>query len=349
MFVRNAWYAAAWADEVTQAPLARIYLNEPVVLFRTHSGEVVALEDRCCHRGVPLKFGQVIGDRLQCGYHGLEFDTAGQCVRVPGQDYVPPGARVRSYPVVEQDRLVWIWMGDPARADASQIVRFPYHDDPRWPYKSTTMHIHAGYRLMIDNLLDLTHLAFVHKRTIGGNPQAHTTAKMKTDRTARGVRFIRWLLDCAPPPAYTKMVDFKGQVDRWMEFEFVAPSAVLQFTGALDVGAGAYEHGNRDGGFALRIFHGITPETENSLHYLWSSCHGFRQDEPAVTSELFDAIELTFMEDKLILEEQARNLARSPAAALCDINADVARIQAGRVLDRMLAEEQATSGETVTL
>ena len=110
MFLRNCWYAAAWDDEVAEIPLARTILGEPVVLWRSADGRPAALEDRCCHRALPLSMGRPVGETLQCGYHGLRFDTAGRCVAVPGQSTIPPGARVRAYPLVERHGWVWIWM-----------------------------------------------------------------------------------------------------------------------------------------------------------------------------------------------------------------------------------------------
>ena len=132
VFLRNAWYVAAWDTEVGRDPPARTVLDEPVVLFRTIDGRAVALADRCCHRALPLSLGTVIGDELQCGYHGLRFDATGACVAVPGQSTAPPGAMVRSYPVVERHCWVWIWMGEVARADAALIPDWWWMDHPDW-------------------------------------------------------------------------------------------------------------------------------------------------------------------------------------------------------------------------
>src|SRR4051812_153243 len=129
MFIRNAWYVAAWADEVGETPLARRICNEPVVLFRDQQDRVAALLDMCCHRGAPLHMGKVVEEGLQCGYHGLIFDRSGTCVRVPGQEHILERTQVRSFPAVEQDAFVWIWMGDPAEADPAAIVPYPYHND----------------------------------------------------------------------------------------------------------------------------------------------------------------------------------------------------------------------------
>src|SRR5258706_3676190 len=282
MFIRNAWYTAAWAHEVGDKPLGRRLLNEPVVLFRGQDGKVGALEDRCCHRSAPLKIGKVVAQGLECGYHGLVFDTDGRCVRIPGQDQIPERARVRSYPVVEKDEFIWIWMGEPARADVSQIVDYPYHRDPvKWPHKHAMYPIAANHMLMVDNLMDLTHLGYIHGSTIGGNPMTHVEAKMKVTRKETGLHFTRWMVDSQPPPTYVKAMGFKGRIDRWQEFEFIAPSTVLQGTGAFDAGSGAYETDNHDSPFKFKLYHGLTPETDTSCFYFWSSATGYRQDDPA--------------------------------------------------------------------
>lgn len=345
MFVRNAWYIAAWSDEVAKSPLARRILGEPVVLFRDASGTVAALQDRCCHRGAPLSRGEVVERGIQCGYHGLVFDTAGKCVLVPGDHKVPPGAQVRSYPVVERDALVWVWMGDPEKADRAQIIRYPYHNDSRsWPHQHTMMHLRSDYLLVLDNLMDLSHLGYVHKGNVGGDANTHVEAKMRTVRTPNGVRFERWMLDSTPPPTYVKTVGFKGKVDRWQEVEFVAPNAVLQWNGAIDAGTGAlrdWQYSSpRENCFSFRLFHGITPETESTSYYFWSSANGYNQDDPRATTQLFDEIARTFEQDKAILEAQAQRLAELPDGPLVEIHGDAARIHARRAIDRLLANER---------
>ena len=123
MFLRNCWYAAAWSKDLTDKPLAKTFLGAKVALFRTTSGRPAALEDRCCHRAAPLSRGEIMGDNLACGYHGLQFASTGECVLVPGQEHVPNGAKVRSYPVHERWGVVWIWMGSMMLADPSKISR----------------------------------------------------------------------------------------------------------------------------------------------------------------------------------------------------------------------------------
>jgi len=341
MFILNAWYIAAWAHEVGAQPLARRICDEPVVLFRDAQGKAGALTDRCCHRGAPLSLGKVVEAGLQCGYHGLTFDCAGQCIAIPGQDRIPQRARVRSYPLHEKDEFLWIWMGDPALADVTKIIDYPYHNDYRqWPHKHGLYHCKADYKLLVDNLMDLTHVGYVHGNTIGGNPLTHVTAQMETTPTETGLKFIRWMPDSEAPPTYAAAVEFKGKVDRWQEFEYTAPGSIVQWSGAIDAGQGARD--NRDQpGFSLRLFHGLTPETGGSCFYFWSTANGYRQDDPAATEQLFEAIGKAFMEDKVLVEGQQRRLDELGQDSLVDIASDRARIHMRRTLERMLQQEQA--------
>lgn len=340
MFIKNNWYVAAWPHEINNSrPVARTLLNEPVVMFRHTDGKPVVLEDRCCHRGLPLSRGAVVGDQIQCGYHGLEYNRSGQCVKVPGQGTVPPSAKVRSYPVVERDQVIWVWMGDPALADESSIVPYPWHNPGTgWTHRKEHYVIRCNYELMNDNLMDLSHLGFVHKNTIGGNPAIHVSADMKVTRGTNTVKVVRWMLNSTPPPTYTRSVPALGdKVDRWQEIEYF-PGLIRIYTGAVNVGAGAQE-GNRDGGFGLRIFDGITPETESTMHYFWSAAHSFDIDNPATTDLVYDQINTTFQEDKAILEWQQERLENASNTGLVDINGDVAGIQVRRMIARRLAEE----------
>ena len=338
MFPRNAWYIAAWADEVADAPLARRIGNEPMVLFRDGQGRAAALTDRCCHRSAPLSLGRVVAEGIECGYHGLVIDGAGKCVKVPGQRLIPSDATVRSYPLVEKNQFLWIWLGEPAMADPALIVDFPYHDDPaRWPHKHTMYPIKGNYMLMVDNLMDLTHLGYLHANTIGGNPSQHVAAEMKTVRTPTGIKFTRWMRNSPPPPSYVKAAGFKGRIDRLQVFEYIAPATVLQWTGATDAGSGKHPD---DFEFKFRLFHGLTPETETSCFYFWSAANGYRQSEPATTEQLFGEIAFAFREDAAMVEAQQARLSELGEGGLVDIASDATRMTMRRHVDRMIAAEQ---------
>src|SRR5277367_4344773 len=346
MFLYNAWYVAAWSRDVTSVPMARTLLNEPIVLFRTDNGAVAALEDRCCHRGMPLSCGDVHDNDIRCVYHGMMFDASGACVHIPGQEIIPKSARVRSFPGLERDHMVWIWMGEAALADANKIPHYPWHE--KWPYKSKTENLACNYLLISDNLLDQTHAAYVHKSTLASNVDAYERAEMKMAPTKDGVKFIRWMLNCMPPALYSKAVKFDGRVDRWGEFEYVAPSCILQFTGARNVGEGAYERDARDGGFGLRIFYGITPETEHTSWFMWSTANSYRQGDPAATEQLFEQIEHAFKEDEDVLVAQDAALRKLPGRPLINIASDGARMHARHALERMISEERGIPRDQVT-
>lgn len=337
-FVKNAWYIAAWAEELDDGLLTRTIMNQPMVIFRDADGKVGALEDRCCHRGAPLTHGEVVEEGLQCGYHGLIFDTSGVCVKIPGQKNIPADARVVSFPIVERHQIIWIWMGDHALADESQIVDYPYHDQPdKWPHRKEMIPIKSNYMLMVDNLMDLTHLGYLHRKTIGGNPGNHVTAEMETRPTENGAYFIRWMLDHKPPPTYVKGGGFTGNVDRWQEFEYIAPSIILQWSGGLETGRGARENRNQEG-FHLRLLHAATPETETTFHYFYSTANGYRQDDPQATEDMFNEIHPTFIEDQVIMGAQQDRIDLDPDRGLVAIHADgalsLARIAIGKLIDK---------------
>ena len=339
MFIRNAWYIAAWAHELAEKPLGRRLLGDPVVLFRDSSGAACALVDRCCHRSAPLSLGKVVESGLECGYHGLVFDGTGKCVFIPGQEKIPQKACVRSYPIVEKDEFVWIWMGDPAQPDPSKIIDYPYHNDyKKWPHKHGLYHVKANFTLLVDNLMDLTHIGYIHGNTIGGNPMAHVQADMDIVPTENGLRFIRWMLNSAPPPTYAKAVKFSGNVDRWQEFEYIAPGIIVQWSGAIEVGNNAKEDREQPG-FSLRLLHGLTPETESTSHYFWSTANGYQQDDPQACELLFKEIGAAFLEDKEVVEGQQVALDELGETGLVDIVSDRARIHMRRTIERLQREE----------
>ena len=307
--VRNAWYIGAWAHELDDGPIGREIMNEDLVLFRDGEGKAAALEDRCCHRGVKLSLGSYNKGGLMCGYHGLVFDGAGSCIDNPGEK-PNPSYTVRSYPVVERQNFVWIWTGDPARADESHIIDWPYHDD--WSCSYGRYDIDANFMFMMDNLMDLTHLGYVHKSTIGGNPEQHDEAPCETTKTERGAHFIRWMLDSNPPPSFKKAAGFEGNIDRWSDFEYVGPASVLQWGGALPVGMNAQENRLQEGGLSLRLYHHATPKSEDKFHYFFSAgVEGLGADTPEGKGFYEDILE-AFLEDKLFIESQQEAVSSDP-------------------------------------
>ncbi len=344
MFLHNCWYVAAWDNEIGREPFARTILDQPVVLFRTQGGEAVALEDRCCHRQLPLSLGRVVGDALQCGYHGLEFDRAGACVRVPGQTKVPPDARVKSYPVVEKWNWVWIWMGDPASADSATIPDWHWVDDPGWRTVKgnggTPLAVACDYRLITDNLLDIAHLTYVHASSIGS--EAIVEFPITTKRTERMVSMTRDVPDRAAAPFYQWAGKFKGNVDRWLTTTVEMPAYVVNDAGCVDVGTDT-RPGHRDHGVEMRVLNAPTPETATTTHYFYAHARHFGLDDDDIEEAYKTQFTQVFHEDKVVLEAQQRNMTIAPNAALIDINTDAPSIAARAMLRALIDEENKLS------
>jgi vanillate O-demethylase monooxygenase subunit len=292
-----------------------------------------------------LSEGKVDGERLRCMYHGLEFDRDGNCVKVPGQDRIPKACAVQSFPIVEQDSLVWIWMGEREKANPADVVHYPWHSDPQWRWKSASYHLECSYELLQDNLLDLSHLGFVHVSTIGGDPESHSNAEMHTVRDGNKVSIVRWMKNVMPPPTFVKGARLNGRIDRWQEIEF-RPGFINIWAGGLPVEADA-RNNPRIGGYQSRIFDGITPETESSCHYFWSAAHSYRIDEPEVTELHFEHIATAFEEDRHVLALQQKRLAATPSRGLVDIKSDIASLHARRIMLELIEKEQLEQAEQV--
>jgi vanillate O-demethylase monooxygenase subunit len=337
MYLKNCWYVAAWDHEVGAKSLARTLLDRPVVLYRGSDGKPIALEDRCAHRHLPLSLGCVEGDNIRCGYHGLLFDRRGACIQIPGQTRVPPGSAVRTYPVVERWRWLWIWMGDDEQADPALIPDYHWNDDPEWVSIGDRFHVKGGYRLLIDNLLDLTHVQFVHGSTLATDKVADFPVEVSRDGDR--VRVNRWIMDGPPPPMFAKAGKIEGNVDRWQLITWSPPSHFVIDVGCATAGTGARD-GNRAHGLEMYSNHTITPETEKSCHYFWHHARNFNRDDPAVTEFLRKAAGGAFFEDVGIIEAQQRSIdGLRPDSPRIDINADAGVLQAARVLDRLIAAE----------
>lgn len=346
MFIRNSWYVAAFSTDVEPGQcLARRYLDEPVVLFRTASGQISALFDRCSHRAMPLSAGHVDGDILRCPYHGLEFSPNGACARIPGQERIPASAGVRSYPVHEKDGFIWIWMGDPSLADPTKIIDNPEHTDPAWGWRPYTMHVKANWQLLVDNILDLTHIVYIHANTIGGSPETHFNADVSVDFDGDKVTLLRKMPDSTPPKTYIAAGGFKGNVDRWQQVEYQPSTGnILRVNaGACEVGTGAYE-GRRDNGFILLNVHGITPETATTTHYIWTICTN-AAPETGVREVLFDQFYETICEDERALEAQQGRINDSPDMRFLGIASDGAVNRARALVEKLKNAEAAQTAQ----
>jgi phenylpropionate dioxygenase-like ring-hydroxylating dioxygenase large terminal subunit len=338
MFLKNCWYVGAWDHEIMDGKLLeRRILNEPVVFYRGASGRVVALDNRCCHRGAKLSQGRIEEDSVRCMYHGLKFDPSGKCVQIPGQERIPPQLGVKSYPVVDRDHLIWIWMGDPALADPKIAPAFHWYDAPSWAGCGACLDVKANYLLLVDNLLDLSHLAFLHIKTIGAadDTDPHLTWE-RQDNLLRGVRIARNL---SPSQRQIAQGDTL-RTDSTKIMTFTPPANVVIEIGAVEAGKTEDDPTNRVSR-KLVVLDSMTPETDTSCHYFWGNCRNYAIDDAGVTEMVLKSTSVAFDEDKLMLEAEQRIIDLNPAAPQIDLIGDAGGLQARRIVERLLAEEQA--------
>lgn len=348
-FLLNAWYMAGWSRELKPGEiLARTICNEPIVLFRDSSGRIAALEDRCCHRHYPLSLGAIVGNTIRCGYHGFQYDATGVCVKIPSQPLIPENARVRSYGLVERNQCLWLWMGDVAAADTAALPDFAFLDDPAWGWRGTLYPVKGRYQFIIENLMDLTHLPFVHTTTIG-NSAVIDQADVKTTRSENDVQVDRWMINCDPPPTYAKVADFKGgKVDRWQLLRYTKPSIIRLWTGAAPHGQNAREkiarhgapEGSRLGGIGLVNLNLITPETDSSTHYFWAQGQDSKPDVQSMTDKVFDQADLAFKQDWALFEQQEIRTQQRPEATRVSVGADAGAVHSINLLNRAIDAEQ---------
>jgi vanillate O-demethylase monooxygenase subunit len=311
---------------VSVAILARTLLDTPVMLFRTSDGTVVAMHDRCPHRFAPLSLGRIENDKAVCTYHGLEFDRTGQCV---GTQLcfggAPKVARVRTFPIVEQNNILWIWMGDAVAADPARVPPFAFHDDPNYRNVYGVAHTKCDYQLVNDNLMDLTHIILLHpvfdakhrkqsfKSWEDGDQVFATYIAVEEDQEYHTVNTSRWFAPSVCDIEINVIPEF-GKGERIVEWSA----------------------------------HLIAPETATSCHYFWS--YGVPVDSP-------DSNEVIYARNKQVIEvEDVRMLegiqARMGPVDLFDldpllIGTDLASIRVRRKLAKMIAAESAQPAQAI--
>jgi len=338
-YLRNCWYVIAWDYEIPAEGLfARTVLNEPIVVFRTGAG-YAALEDRCCHRHAPLSRGRKEGDAVRCGYHGLKFDAGGKCVDAPGMDRIPPQAKVKTYPVTVRNKWIFVWMGDAARAEERLLPDNFSNDDPQWRNKPGYMHYDTPYLLICDNLLDFSHLSYVHEKTLGGST-AIAQARAAIEPLERGVRVSRHVPDVPPPPYYRKIRAFDGQVDRWFVYDFLFPGTLLMSSGGKPAGQKEPDPGNS---VMLHSCQTLTPESDGTTHYFFQQSHRADAGDASVTEGIYQSLITAFNEDRDMISAQHEAIKRNPGAAMLPLGIDSALVRYRKMLDDAIARERAGS------
>jgi phenylpropionate dioxygenase-like ring-hydroxylating dioxygenase large terminal subunit len=341
-FVRNQWYVAAYTTEVGREDLlGRTILGEPLVLYRTEAGDAVALADRCVHRRFPLSQSRLEGDNIVCGYHGFTYDQGGTCVSVPGQRRIPRTARVPSYPVVEQDSFVWVWIGDRDRADPALIPRAPWLDHPAYTTVCGLEPLAARAELLVDNLMDLSHETYLHSGYIGTPEVAETPITTEVDEE-RGVIYVSRHMDDAECPAfYARSTGIEGRITRWQDIGYHPPCLYLLHSRIAPVGVLPNEDGSDPDAFHLEVVYAITPETEHSTHDFWAVARDFALGDAQVSAFLAENNRAVVLQDVKALDVLERVIATEPEGYQeLSVNIDTGGLAARRILRRMAQAAQ---------
>ncbi|MFC5472962.1 Rieske 2Fe-2S domain-containing protein [Paraherbaspirillum soli] len=328
MMIRNSWYMAALSSEIKAELFARTILNEKVVMYRTSGGKLTALEDRCPHRQVPLSKGRLQDDTIECWYHGMQFDASGKCIHIPSQKVIPERACVRTYPAAEKYGFVWLWMGDAERCDEALIPDHSVCSSAQYAGEMCYTHAHTDYRLAIDNLLDLSHIAYVHPETISSLAVAETSPEITVSDSE--VRVRRVLRKEKNSPLLKQMMKL-DIIDRVQEVIYwpIGNTRVETIAHAPD----------EPDGLALRLFTTsiFTPETVNSCH-IWVGIHrDFALDNQALTQLILDQVKKTVLEDKDVTEHLQANWKTD--APIIHLAVDHAGHAARRMLTRLQQQE----------
>lgn len=333
-FLQNQWYVAATAAEISRTPFARRICNQPMVMFRRQDGGVVVLEDRCAHRKVPLSKGELIGDEIQCGYHGFRFDGSGACTLISTKDAMPRGFGVRAYTAVERHTLIFVWLGDRAAADPALIPDFSLNDQPGWTMVPGYTYVKGHYELLMDNVLDLTHVMFTHKTTLAGGGVTDNPLEVTVDGDRVHAQRIMRNVDTAP--IFKAAKGLAGKIDRWQILDFEPPIYMTANLGAMPPGE-AEELGKVP---THIIYNSFTPETERSTHYFWQVVRCWSLDDRKVSDMYRDMIVLAFDEDARIVEAQQQRIDDDETGRpLASFSGDRAGQEARRIIRRKFAEE----------
>lgn len=353
MFAMNQWYAIASHDEVKDELLARMVCGKHLVLFRTSDGTAVALDDSCSHRNYPLSAGALIDDKIQCGYHGLQFSCAGTCVWAPGQDRIPSKANVSAHPLAESGPWLWVWLGDPDTPDYSKLPSIPWYEDLEWDTVHGMELLPSRYSLLVDNLLDLSHETFLHAGFIGTPEVADTPIETSVDEEAEIIRVQRRMKSVDCPPFYTESTGLQSPIDRWQDVEYHPTCFYLLHVRVAPVGSVPNEDGTDPDGALLKVLYAITPIDKNNTMDFWGLCRNFAIGDEGVSAFLSKMNREVVLQDVVALSMIEDRLGDNFSPDEVSFKIDAGGLAARRMLARQIAAQpqhsDRTTGVTITL
>lgn len=308
-FMRNYWYVAGLSEDFGRSLTALKMLGDDVVIFRDTAGKAVALEDACPHRKLPLSRGKLEGDTVVCGYHGLTFGGTGECVFAPTQlDNPPRRAAVHAYPAEDRWGFLWLWMGAPDTADRTEIIDIPNFDDAGWAKTARgSMSMAAHYLYITDNLLDPSHVAWVHVTSFAGAGTDHRP--LDVAETETGVIVSRWIADEEPPPYYRDMLPFGPTCDRKQHYECRLPATAINMSVYTPVGEGGADKPLSGNAFVNISYNFITPVDQETSRYFWFQHRNMHAEDMAMSQRMFEGAKMAFIEDQEILEYVQKGMA----------------------------------------
>lgn len=335
-FVRNQWYVVALTDEVADAPLARTVCGEHVVLYRTADGSLVALADRCSHRGFPLSLGEVVGNELQCGYHGLKFDSCGTCTWAPNQSKIPSKANIAAYPLVVTGPWIWMWIGDPELAEASAKPDLPWLGDPDWGVVAGMEPLAARYALLVDNLLDLSHESYLHAGSIGSPEVALAPIETTVDEAANIVYCGRHMSSVECPPFYQKATGLSTPIDRWQDIEYRPVCSYILHSRVAAAGVTPHADGSDPDAAHLKVLYGITPVDANNTMDFWALARDFAVGDPDIDAFLLENNRNVILEDVVALNLLEKRLSAETTSPEVSLKIDSGALAARRLINAMI-------------
>jgi vanillate O-demethylase monooxygenase subunit len=329
MFLKNTWYMAAIPSEIIDNKLhARTILNTKVVLFRKSDGAYAALEDRCAHRQLPLSKGVLEDDTVRCLYHGLKYDSQGSCIEVPTQENIPSSACVRRFPVVCSDNLIWIWMGEESAVNVNSIPQYPMCSSEDYAGEMFHTPIACNYLAGIDNLMDISHAAFVHVRTLGSEGVVRTRPEVSSNDCEVVVR--RNIQNEIASPLFAKMMQLK-HIDRKQIVKYWPAGNTLVTSIASPAGSSGSDE------YTIHTVSIITPETDTTSHIFVGMYRDFMVSNPELTSMITKQVYATVQEDKDVTE--ALQAHRVEGRDNVSIALDQAPIASRRLLENWIERE----------
>lgn len=293
------WYVVGLTEEFGRELMAKTLLERSVVFYRRTDGSLAALQNRCAHRSFPLSKSTLIGDDIQCGYHGIRYNSDGEIVDVPCQSRCP-ATKLRKYPVAERGPLVWIWMGAEDHADEADIPETDCLTEPNWAAMWGRSSIEGNYLLMHENLADLSHLPYTHAKTFGTS-SGWAEVPVEVEREGDKVHYWRstqdWSMASNLFPPSVDCDDRKIEAKLGGTFETPAMCRGWNRIEVVDAREGEQRR------FDNEIIHYLTPKTRNSAHYYWSLARNCDIGNAEFTQQFKEVVAAAFDEDRVAVND----------------------------------------------